>query len=65
MIWLRQESDFLLPMIKYKKNGINYRRNCSVFKQNLEAVFPIQDLLDGKVNNFIFAASLANKRFSN
>ena len=39
MIWLRQESDFLLPMIKYKKNGINYRRNCSVFKQNLESIY--------------------------
>lgn len=39
MIWVRQESDFFLPMIKDNKNGMNHRRNCSVFKQNLGKIY--------------------------
>ena len=36
---VRQESDFFLSMIKDNKNGMNHRRNCSVFKQNLGKIY--------------------------
>lgn len=52
----------LLIFAASDKGKMNLRRNCPVFKQNTETVFPMQALLDGKFkNDLIFVVSLETR----